>query len=171
MWADSREDGQTGMAYDGRDQKYLAIDSNVLVAYLDRDHPQHQKVKPLASKRVALNPTVIHETYHALVFKLKWSPEGARLALKEALDDRNNLFLNQTLDTTRTGLALAGRYSLGGRDSLMLANYTSPSVSYMLTFDKALLALERVVYGRRKLKIRAPCRLDSPRSWAWKTTR
>jgi predicted nucleic acid-binding protein len=144
------------MAYNGRDQKYLAIDSNVLVAYLDRDHPQHQKVRSLASKLVALNPTVVHEAYHALVFKLKWSPEEARLTLREALDDRNNLFLNQTLDTTRTALALAERYSLGGRDSLILANYMSPSVSYMLTFDKVLLSIGKAVFGRRELKIRSP---------------
>ena len=76
---------------------------------MDRDHPQHERVKSLASKRVALNPTVIHEAYHALVFKLKWSPQQARPVLREALDDRSNLFLNQTLDTTRTGLALAER--------------------------------------------------------------
>ena len=123
---------------------------------MDRDHPQHGRVKSLSSRRVALNPTVIHESYHALVFKLKWSPEGARLALKEALDDKNNLFLNQTLETTRTGLALAERYGLGGRDALILASFLAPSVSHLQTFDKALLALERVVYGRRELKIRAP---------------
>jgi len=151
-----REDGQTRMAYNRRDQRYLAIDSNILVAYLDRDHPQHQRVKSLASKRVALNPTVIHETYHALVFKLKWPREEAGLALREVLDDRNNLFLNQTLDTTRTGLVLAERYSLGGRDALILANYMSSSVSRLQTFDKALLTLERVVYGRHELKIRSP---------------
>jgi predicted nucleic acid-binding protein len=144
------------MAYNRRDQRYLAIDSNILVAYLDRDHPQHQRVKSLASKRVALNPTVIHETYHALVFKLKWPREEAGLALREVLDDRNNLFLNQTLDTTRTGLVLAERYSLGGRDALILANYMSSSVSRLQTFDKALLTLERVVYGRHELKIRSP---------------
>jgi predicted nucleic acid-binding protein len=144
------------VAYAGRDQRYLAIDSNILVAYLDQDHPQHGRVKSLASKRVALNPTVIHEAYHALVFKLKWSPEQARVVLREALDDKNNLFLNQTLDTTRTGLALAERYALGGRDALILACFMAPSVSHMQTFDKALLALERVVYGRRELRIRSP---------------
>ena len=144
------------MDYAGRDQRYLAIDSNVLVAYLDRDHPQHERVKSLASKRVALNPTVIHEAYHALVFKLKWSPQQARLVLREVLDDRSNLFLNQTLDTTRTGLALAEQYGLGGRDALILASFLAPSVSYLQTFDKVLLALERVAYGRRELKIRSP---------------
>jgi len=150
------EDGQTRMALSGRDQRYLAVDSNVLVAYLDRDHPQHQRVKSLASKRVALNPTVIHETYHALVFKLKWPREQAGLALRETLDDRNNLFFNQTLDTARAGLALAERYSLGGRDALILANYLSPSILFLQTFDKVLLALARVVYGRHQLKIHAP---------------
>jgi predicted nucleic acid-binding protein len=90
------------------------------------------------------------------VFKLKWMPEQAGLVLREALDDRNNLFLNQTLDTTRTGLALAERYALGGRDALILACFLAPSISYLQTFDKALLMLERVVYGRRILKIRSP---------------
>jgi predicted nucleic acid-binding protein len=113
-------------------------------------------VKRLASRRVALNPTVIHETYHALVFKLKWSPEEARVSLREALDDRDNLFLNQTLETTKTGLALAERYLLGGRDSMILANYMSPSVSYILMFNKALLSIHRAVFGRRELKIRSP---------------
>jgi hypothetical protein len=31
------EDGKTRMAFNRRDQRYLAIDSNILVAYLDRD--------------------------------------------------------------------------------------------------------------------------------------
>jgi hypothetical protein len=53
-------------------------------------------------------------------------------------------------------LVLAERYSLGGRDSLIIANYMSPSVSYMLTFDKALLSIRKAVFGRRELKIRSP---------------
>ena len=100
--------------------------TGLALAQLDRDHPQHGRVRSLASKRIALNPTVIHETFHALVFKLKWRPGQAGLVLREALDDRNNLFLNQTLDTTRTGLALAERYALGGRDALILACFLAP---------------------------------------------
>ena len=65
------------MAYRRRDQKHLAIDSNVLVAYVDGEHPQHNKVSSLASRRVALNPTVVHETYHTLVFKMKWASDDA----------------------------------------------------------------------------------------------
>jgi len=138
-----------------RDQKHLAIDSNVLAAYLDREHPQHSKVSPLASRRVALNPTVVHETYHTLVFKMKWTPNDAADALREVLDDSNILFLNQTKDTTKTGLKFAERYGLGGRDALILANFANSSITEFITFDKELIRLRRVEHGRRKLNIRA----------------
>jgi predicted nucleic acid-binding protein len=139
-----------------RDQKYLAIDSNILIAYLDRDHPEHKRVRSLALKGVALNPTVIHEAYHALVFKMKWPSGQAGRVLREAMEDRNNLFLNQTRDTTRIGLTLADRYALEGRDALILASFLGPSVSNLLTSDKALVELKKVVYGRRELNVRLP---------------
>jgi predicted nucleic acid-binding protein len=139
-----------------RDQKHLAIDSNVLAAYLDLGHPQHNKVSSLTSRRVALNPTVVHETYHTLVFKMKWTSNDAAEALTEMLDDKQVLFLNQTKDTTKTGLKFAERYGLGGRDALILANFTNPSVTEFVTFDKELIRLRRVEHGRRKLTIRAP---------------
>jgi predicted nucleic acid-binding protein len=141
------------MAYHRRDQKHLAIDSNVLVAYVDREHPQHSKVSSLASRRVALNPTVVHETYHTLVFKLKWASNDAAEVLAEMLDDNHVLFLNQTKDTTRTGLKFAERYGLGGRDALILASFVNPSVAEFETFDKELIRLRRVEHGRRKLMI------------------
>jgi len=143
------------VAHAGRDQKHLALDSNVLVAYVDREHPQHSKVSSLASRRVALNPTVVHETYHALVFKMKWAPDYAAQVLTEMLDDSHVLFLNQTKDTTKTGLRFAERYRLGGRDALILANFVNPSVLEFVTFDKELIQLRRVEYGRRQLMIHA----------------
>ena len=143
------------MAYARRDQKHLAIDSNVLVAYLDKEHPQHSKVTSLAYRRVALNPTVVHETYHTLVFKMKWASDDASEVLMEILDDTDILFLNQTKDTTRTGLRFAERYALGGRDALILASFLNPSVAEFKTFDKELTRLRRVEHGRRKLTIRA----------------
>ncbi|WP_455363514.1 type II toxin-antitoxin system VapC family toxin [[Eubacterium] cellulosolvens] len=144
------------MAHARRGQKYLALDSNVLIAYLDREHPQHDRVRLLAFKRVALNPTVVHETYHALVFKLKWTPEETGQVLREVLDDADILFLNQTRETTRIGLGLAERYALGGRDALILASFLDPSVSEMVSFDKPIIALGKVAHGRRELKIRPP---------------
>lgn len=141
------------MAYGRRNQKHLAIDSNVLVAYLDAEHPQHNKVRALASRRVALNPTVVHETYHTLVFKMKWTTFDTVDALTEMLDDTHVLFINQTKDTTRIGLKFAEQYSLGGRDALILANFMNPSVAEFRTFDKALVRLRRVAHGRRTLVI------------------
>jgi predicted nucleic acid-binding protein len=143
------------MAYARRDQRHLAVDSNVLVAYLDREHPQHRKVASLASRRVALNPTVVHETYHTLVFKMKWASDDASEVLTEILDETNILFLNQTKETTRIGLRFAERYALGGRDALILATFLNPSISEFETFDKELLRLGKVEHGRRKLIIRA----------------
>jgi predicted nucleic acid-binding protein len=141
------------MAYARRDQKHLAIDSNVLVAYLDRGHPQHHKATRLASRRVALNPTVIHETYHTLVFKLKWTPEAASNALIEILNDPDILFVNQTKETTRTGLQLAKHYAIGGRDALILASFLNPSVLEIVTLDNELIRLRKIEHGNKTLKI------------------
>ncbi len=73
--------------------------------------------------------------------------------LTEMLDDAHVLFLNQTKDTTRTGLKFAERYGLGGRDALILASFVNPSVTEFETFDKELMRLRRVEHGRRKLMI------------------
>lgn len=144
------------MAYTRTNQSYLALDSSVLIPYLDGEHPQHSKVRSLAHKRVALNPTVIHETYHALVYKLKWIPEEAGRILREVLNERKNLFVNQTRDTTKLGLRLAEEYGVGGRDALILASFLHSAISEMLTFDKAILALGTIVYGRDQMRIKQP---------------
>jgi predicted nucleic acid-binding protein len=143
------------MADSRRDQRHLAIDSNVLVAYLDKDHPQHTRVTSLSHRRVALNPTVAQETYHTLVFKMKWEQHDASNTLQEILDDSDTLFLNQTKDTTRIALRLAERYTIGGRDALTLASFLHPSVAEFKTFDKELVRLRTVEHGRRKLIVRA----------------
>ena len=102
-----------------------------------------------------MNPTVVHETYHTLVFKMKWASDDAVEVLTELLDDSHVLFLNQTKETTKTGLKFAERYGLGGRDALILANFVNPSVAEFVTFDKELIRLRRVEHGRRKLMIHA----------------
>jgi predicted nucleic acid-binding protein len=84
---------------------------------------------------------------------LKWASDDAAEVLAEMLDDNHVLFLNQTKDTTRTGLKFAERYALGGRDALILASFVNPSVAEFETFDKELVRLRRVEHGRRKLMI------------------
>jgi len=141
------------MARAKRNQEHLGIDTNVLVAYLDREHPSHRRTEKLAEKAVALNPTIIHEAYHTLVFKMKWTGTEASRILMEAMTDDRNLFINQTLNTTKAGLRIATKNNLGGRDALILANFLTAGIKEMLTLDDELISLKRVTYGRSTLTI------------------
>jgi len=109
----------------------------------------------LAKEAIALNPTVIHETYHTLVFKARWNPEEASRALLDACSDPLNRFVNQTVRTTRLGLELATRHQLGGRDALILANLLGARIREFFTLDRGLIALKRVRFGKATLVIRA----------------
>jgi predicted nucleic acid-binding protein len=141
------------MAHSRRDQEHLGIDTSVLVAYLDRDHPSHGETDGLADEPIALNPTIVHEAYHTLVFKMKWTPKDASEALTEASMDVRNRFFNQTLRTTKMGLRLAVEHNLGGRDALIVANFVAARIPRFVTYDKALLTLGVVKYGRATLSI------------------
>jgi predicted nucleic acid-binding protein len=145
------------MADARRDQEHLGIDTNVLVAYLDAGHPAHAETEFLAERGVALNPTVIHEAYHTLVFKMKWAEEEASRTLIAACMDEQNLFINQTLRTTRAGLKIATEHrGLGGRDALILANLLVGKVGELVTYDKDLLAVAKVRYGRSTISMWRP---------------
>ena len=144
------------MAYSKGNKEYLGIDTNVMVAYLDHDHPNHSQTKKLRQRAIVTSPTIIHEAYHSLVFKMKWDPDEARVTLEELLADKNNLFLNQTLQTARVGLLLAVKHGLGGRDALTLANLLVSNILNMVTFDQDLIKLGSVSYGNKVLKIRSP---------------
>jgi predicted nucleic acid-binding protein len=134
------------MAHSRGDQEHLGIDTNVLVAYLDKDHPSHRETDGLADKPVALNPTIVHEAYHTLVFKMKWIPEEASEALTEASMDAKNRFINQTLKTTSMGLLLATEHNLGGRDALILASLLSARITNFGSYDMSLLVLRPQVW-------------------------
>ena len=115
----------------------------------------------MAEEPVCLNPTIVHEAYHTLVFKMKWAPQDASEALTEASMDTKNRFLNQTLRTTRMGLRLAVDHNLGGRDALILANFVAARISKFVTFDRDLLKLGVVKYGRATLSIESVKKLLS----------
>jgi len=143
------------MAKPRRDKEHLGIDSNILVAYLVAVHPDHDKVSSLRNRSHALTPTVIHETYHTCVFKLKANPRDTTDLLLEYL--RRALFLNTTYGTVALGLKIARDHGIGGRDSLILASYLmSEHIGKLVTLDKALLELGKVNHGGRNLKIVSP---------------
>jgi len=138
-----------------RNQAHLGIDSNVLVAYLVPDHPDHELTKYLAGKRHAVNPTVIHETYHTCVFKLKRKADETVTTLLDYMD--YSLCIPMDSATVQLGLKLALKHSLGGRDALILASYgLSKQVKQFVTLDGALLSVKRIQIGRRKLEIVRP---------------
>ncbi|MGI0078720.1 MAG: hypothetical protein ACRECH_03775, partial [Nitrososphaerales archaeon] len=76
--------------------------------------------------------------------------------LKEALNDEDNLFINQSLKTCMTGLDVAAEHHLGGRDALILANLLIGRISEFLTFDESLLELKSVRHGKKMMRIRHP---------------
>jgi predicted nucleic acid-binding protein len=133
----------------------LGIDSNVLVAFLVPDHPDHRLTRFLTRRRHAVNPTVIHETYHTCVFKLNRRPEDTIEALLNYLSF--SLCLSINLDTVELALKLAVEHHLGGRDALILASYaSSEQTNTFVTFDQSLLAVKQVKLSRRRLKITDP---------------
>ncbi|MDA4118226.1 MAG: type II toxin-antitoxin system VapC family toxin [Thaumarchaeota archaeon] len=143
------------MANPRRNQEYLGLDSNVLVAYLVPDHPDHPKTKSIKEEAHSINPTVIHETYHTCVFKLK---RPAKETINTLIDYMNLVqFVSSDSGASELGLKLALKHSLGGRDALILATYSrSKNVTKFVTMDKSLLELGRIVSGSKKLTIIAP---------------
>jgi predicted nucleic acid-binding protein len=140
-----------------RDKKYLGIDTNVLVAFLDKEHPDNPKTKMLVEHRHhAVNPTIIHEACHTLVYKQKWEREDAENVLCGYLDLDTTLFLSQTKQTTKLGLRLGTTYELGGRDALIIANFISNSIEKMVTFDKEILRIKKVTLEGKELEILLP---------------
>ena len=127
----------------------------MLVAYLVPEHPEHGALKSLANKNHAINPTVIHETYHTCIFKLKRDPEQTVKVLLSYM--KLSLCLPITEKTTELGLKLALEHGLGGRDALILASYlSSKDVSRFITLDKALLRIGQIKSGSKILKISTP---------------
>lgn len=140
-----------------RDKEYLGVDTNVLVAFLDKEHPDNPETKILAKHRYnAVNPTIIHEAYHTLVYKQKWRREDAKNTLSDYIDLDTILFLDQTKKITKLGLAVGAKYGLGGRDSLILANFISNSIKGMVTFDGELLNIKELLIAGKRLEINLP---------------
>ena len=125
------------------------VDTNILCYSLDPAYPEHKKLKDLLlnlspEKRVAINPTILHETYHTLVFGQKWLPSEAKKRLQMLIQHPYVMFFNQTKRICIIGLNLAVKHNLGGRDALIIANFVANRVPVMYTHDEELLSLKRV---------------------------
>ena len=125
------------------------LDSNILCYAMDPAYPEHEKVSGLLQNlspdnAVALNPTVVHETYHILVFYLKWFPQEAAERLTKLMRHPHVQFFNQTRKTTQIALQLSVKYGLGGRDALIIANFFANKVPIIYTHDDELIKLKKI---------------------------
>jgi predicted nucleic acid-binding protein len=136
-------------------QEHLGLDSNVLVAYLVPDHPAHSLTESLKEELHAINATVVHETYHTCVFKLRRPAQDTVNALIEYMNFAR--FISLDSHTSELGLRLALKHSLGGRDALILASYArAKGVTKLVTMDKSLLKLAHLATGSKTLSIISP---------------
>jgi predicted nucleic acid-binding protein len=139
----------------------VALDTNILCYALDPAYPENAKASRIltgiSSRRpIAVNPTVIHETYHTLVFGQKWLPEVAKDRLQLLLAHPHVEFHNQTRQVSKLALSLAARYSLGGRDSLIIANCIINKISRMLTHDSDLIKMQQISWRDNSLAFDDP---------------
>ncbi len=136
------------------------LDANVLCYALDNAYPEHEKAKCLlflsVANKVALNPTVIHETYHTLVFSQKWTPKEAADSLKILLQNPNVEFLNQTRKISTIALNLSVQHKLDGRDALIIANFLANKISVMYTHDKSILRISKITWKNTNISFEDP---------------
>ena len=125
------------------------LDTNILCYALDPAYPEHEKLKELLislspENRVAINPTILHETYHTLVFGQKWVPNEAGRRLKMLLKHPYIEFFSQTKKTCIIALNLALQHKLGGRDALITANFLANKVPTIYTHDQEVLVRKKI---------------------------
>jgi predicted nucleic acid-binding protein len=139
----------------------IGLDTNVLCYILDRAFSEHNAVAGLVSslsqeRTIAVNPTVIHECYHTLVNSQHWIREDARKRLVALLRHPYVEFYNQTKSISVLALNLAGKYPLGGRDSLILANFLANRCPTLYTHDADLLKVGQLSWRTLSMKVRDP---------------
>ncbi len=140
----------------------IGLDTNILCYALDPAFTEHKKASSLVIKvtkskqKISVNSTTIHETYHTLVFKQKWVPDDARTKIIAFIRHPQIEFQNQTKKISLLALELAVGLNLGGRDSLILANFLENKAEKLYTHDKDLLLLKRVSIDGHSLLIEDP---------------
>jgi len=139
----------------------IGLDTNILCYALDIHYPEHEKVKNLLitlspENKVAINPTVLHETYHTLVFYSEWVPEEAARRLTALLKHPYIEFHNQTQKTSLIALNLSVKHNIDGRNALIIANSIANKILILYTHDKALLKLKKINWKNTILTLRDP---------------
>lgn len=138
------------------------LDTNILCYALDPAFNEHKRAKSLimnmtrSKEKISVNATIIHETYHTLVFKQKWVPEDARTKIIAFIKHPQIEYRSQTKKISMLALRLAVKLNLGGRDSLILSNLLESGAGKFYTHDKDLLSFNRVSIDGYNISIEDP---------------
>jgi len=139
----------------------FGLDTHIVCYLLDPGFAEHEQVSHLArsltsQNTLALNPTVIHEAYHTLVYDVELVRQDARTRLTSLIRLPYVDFFNQTKSTSLLAMNLADKYELGGRDSLMLASYLGNDVYGVYTHDLDLVKIGQIDWRGRTMNISDP---------------
>ncbi len=139
----------------------IGLDTNILCYALDEAYPEHERLRDLLlnlspEERLAINPTIIQEAYHTLVYGQKWVPSEAVRRLKMLLKHPCIEFFGQTRRTCTVALSLAERYRIGGRDALIVANFLTNKVETLYTHDYELLIHGTISWKNLAITIEDP---------------
>ncbi|MFH0848162.1 MAG: PIN domain-containing protein [archaeon] len=139
-------------------ENLVGLDTNILAYALDPTFPEHERAKTviLSLNRWAINATVVHETYHTLVFRRKISPRDTRRKIVELLKDRRTNFMNLTEAACLFALNLAASMNLGGRDSLIIGSYLHNKIPQMYSHDEELVKFKKISMRGKTLRITDP---------------
>jgi len=134
------------------------VDSSILVYALDPSTKEHTAARDamLSLSDWAINPTVVHEIYHTLVFKRGMTPGDAKSKVKAVIRDRRTRFFNITKTISLHSLDLASEFRMGGRDSLIVGCYMLNGAEAMLTHDSGLLGVGKIAFRGRQLQFHDP---------------
>jgi len=137
------------------------LDTNILVYTLDELCPENERCASILDRLpteflIALTPTTLHEAYTVLVYARKWERDEALRHRVALMKNPYVRFYNQTREVTTPGLHLANRYSIRGRDALVLSNLLINRVNTTYTYDEEIKKLGKVTWLERSLMIEDP---------------
>jgi predicted nucleic acid-binding protein len=143
----------------------VGLDTNILCYSLDPAYPEHKFLRKLLldlspENTIAINPTVLHETYHTLVFYLQWLPQEAAERLSLLLKHPYIKFYNQTKQISQIALNIGTQNNLGGRDALIIANFVANKIPTVLTHDQDLIAISKIAWKNFYLTFKDPLKTN-----------
>ncbi|MBA7505330.1 hypothetical protein ES706_03997 [subsurface metagenome] len=126
------------------------VDANIIVYALNSDLPEYNSCNPLIEKIavgdeiVSISSIVFMESYHALVYKYRFSASEVKKRIIAILESENVVVLNISTGTILYAFEIASFYNTGGRDSLIAANLLENNVKEIYSHDRAFDIIEEI---------------------------